>query len=748
MAFEVAARDGDIEFMKTALGNRAASSSQQSLILRTIAKHVGPKAKTVPESLLGLAHSTLKSLQTKGKTITSKQNLVLVSQLICSLDEDDVTGDMLNLALLLHYGLNGPPTPKIGKGKPVENQDQKTTKSIGTKTKASPLLSLTVPARARIFPKLGEWEFESNEKIQKTSIVWELFVSLLLFDEASGAISDSTRIFMRAQSSSLFHLLALDMANDFLENPKSFQGVLEECWPVVFGRPASELEAEENLLLFRNYVRRVFQFEDETVRVRLFSEILDRKHTDTSDLPTLPNENVARIMKTTVRWLRENSETMARLKGSLWVPATAMELVTSVKECTASYAFENNGPTDNGAKEALQAIMKEMVALKLFEDDVRMVDVALVYYRELGIAAQASSTIRSNELFFRSFAQTSLDMMKRKDGYSILDEFQNILLGKSPEAEKSKLGLNDAMRALTANVISGMAEDEDRSIAPLRDIIREMAVMVDSRDGSDYEETFIKDYQELFLERTQGLFSDFDFSLQLCQAYQERLALNDVFDAAKQLSGFKDEDAKTRLPDLRKPLLDDDFARRLIERLGSRRDIRYTDEAADKIKEPQEKRLEIFVMFLFHIYDLAIFFENHEKMSEDYEEACAYNAFFVVDRETNGVGTREVVLSKKNLSKKMAKVDEAFKPMQQILVQISESAKKWKSPLYVSDETMLDRLDTIKPLVHQAFFFYTDSTASSTNDRIRSEWLTNEAILPEIRGWLEEDLDKWESQQE
>ena len=714
LALDCAAQLGDIELMEQVLANKVniqqSASDKVTLrtrILETLSKTMATGTK------LSSHHQTLakETLQSSKDDI----NPETLSQILLALDNDSDLEDVLQ-------------------------SFRRRRNSSNNKGYSSWHVSLSVPAKVHILPSLYKLETPPMANYTRGGDAWKVFTALVKTDKKTGAITQRSRKFLRTQQCDKFCWIALFLADWERNQLELCQVILQECWETILSVHDPLLESYGDQPIPENvrYIMEMIQdLPSESARIQLFVNILstfsaNEEADKIGTLPSFSNEKLTLIVQSSVRWLRViaiilanstsssdsdgNSETERFRKLASLVSEEAMRLVSTLDDFSSEHYWDY-GPSDNGAKEALQTIMKELLQSNLLADDNELVRSACCYYLSLARVSQSSSVIGYNELLFPVSVRGAIDMYKDP-----FENFRSCVLGKNERKEEWSTRLVNF-------AVSMLDGEEDGDLSLLLSSVVSMTLKLDERTGSISYDAFVLAYKRYFIDWRSDLFFDRQLLCDLCSDLRIQ-GLLPSRDAALLL-------APAAL------LLTPDFAAAMIKRLRECRDARYW--IVEKMRK-MDTRLMInaSAKYLVNLYAQVDVFDsifdnekNSKSLGEAYIDACGINCAFIVKAILSAGKSKTKVLDGRRGRSSSQKTSELARPhvaMTEMFIAISDAItdieKKNDEDFDTSDyEILLEH--TLNTFSNVLPAFPSDSEIESLLSKLRPE------IKDYIRDWID-----------
>ena len=650
IALDCAAQTGNLEFMEVAIAympsflssleafileksvvmanNKAKGTvsrqRQAELIqkvLTAIAKAAASKSKK--EVTISAEHQTLARLAMEALLSDSRQHTIIepeiLSQLLVAFDnESDVVATAQALCA----------KGRTQKGGPAWHS------------------SLSVPAMVRILGPLFLAERVNSENYMSTN-AWKILMRLVAQDKTTGTVSQKSRQFLREQTSHSFVQAALLLAcfhphgmegtiagaalpggwhsrpaateyiksEIYQKQEKLRHAILQDCWRAIFFNQDGTGEERRKALAYNDACRWVLFtvpfLPDETDRIEVFIKIVKecREHllshsgfvVDSLELspPSFGNKTLDLIVHETILCLQtagpfadnnaNEKEQQLIKKLATGVAIGAMKLVTGLEVFSPEY-YWRYGTSDNGAKEALYMIMKELLVSNNLTDD-EMIQPATTFYFSLAWVAQSSSVVTYSELLFPKSSESEVGQI-RIDPYQV---FRRCVVGSESGDTLATPGLSVA---------------DDLSL--LLPSLVEMARGCDKRTGGSSHEEFVLAYQTFFLSWKREVFLDVERYYPLCDKIAERSTDSIFMD-----------------------LWTSDLARMLINRLGSCREARYWI-VGPLTGRSMGHKICGAATYLVDVYAKADVFydildsEDLKPLGDDYLRECSRNCYYLV----------------------------------------------------------------------------------------------------------------------
>lgn len=609
-------QSGDVALIETVLGylGEATTMSELLLVLE------GLVAATMPKSLARetLAVTTFQEIVKKSKQKSREKEAQLEPALLSRLLE--ITDRPQSLKVILeacrsYYSNRGSTKNWIASLRPV------------AKAQLLPLLVL----EERALPESAE-----RPKTQKYKESWKLMNSLMKIGNPK-----KTRDFLHEQSKS-FCIAALEVAHSRWNDERGFDlasMIVQHRWKTLVIEPVADDALYRDLGDAINLLFDVLPFmfgSDESKKIDLFKRVVRALSIEfTSHLAPGQERPVEQQHHHQVFFsnpkldsiVSANSELLQAVKAAASstenaplamsysyfakeASQTAMLLISALPEFSLAAFWDRGGKKvdDNQSKEAIQAIMKELLEVDPMPND-DLTYPARTYYMALARVAQSwpNSEDQENLLFPVSSGLTSSRFYE--DPYAT---FRNCVMDEKTSDNKSPGFLN---RVLT------WMDDDDGELSMLLPCVLEMGSQSDARTGSSHRSDFVDDYRE-FLVKDLDLVMDLSVLISFCNALELENQL-------ASLPMVSDTDFQFFLWDI-------ELAKAAIEKLASCQHASRWAEAKVTTREDLDgDAIQMLTGYLISMYTVAGAFsrivdKEGNSLTQSYLDACHANSRYIV----------------------------------------------------------------------------------------------------------------------
>ena len=623
------------------------------LLLQRILEAIATSAEKVrPSSFLQtLACRSMQVLASRNESSILSLDPKILSQLLISFEDADDVQDVLNCMRRS--------TPKKG-----------------------PWYSgLSDTARIRILPI--QLQFERNGGYHSVGgDAWQILMSLVAIESKRSSVgiaqkslgidsfTQNSREFLRCQSDHDFCKAVMYLCSVSMEDkPVLFKETVEDCWEallrVEYTKRGIKLSFGNVIWMLKEICAEVY---DDPTKLEMFEKIVNILKQTQFLAPVMDSGSPVEyspqttskldyIVNETVLLLRAISSAMVGLESidqigcKQFAASFAMQsmlLITSLDEYTAEYYWKH-GASDNGAKEGLQMIMKELLLSKAVDDNTELITPAFRYFISLARISQSSSVIHRKALLYPYLTVSFTNIFRI---VNILEHpsqcFRNCVLDESlSTSQEGSILFSMAKKAFT--MLDGlMSDDSDdvmgddsgyegcEDIVSLMESVFGMAMLSDAEfPERNFTTSFENEYNDFFIQKKdllcdRELFFSFCMALEFCQ--DPDIGLDDVeVDNSLQVG----LEMAMRWPP--RP----GIAKSVIDRLQTGSDVSFWFREVVSKEGYLEARAERASYFLMNLYLASYWFdkfsdkETSESLLGYYVDECWFNTNYLVKMCTN-----------------------------------------------------------------------------------------------------------------
>ena len=447
--------------------------------------------------------------------------------------------------------------------------------------------SLDAPTKVRILS--SQLEFEKERGYSKGGDAWHILMSLVTINRKDGTVPDKSREFLQKQRDGNFCYASLTLcALEGAERDcsKLYDAIIQDCWFSILDVRQTDEGTTFDFGRVPWMLEQLAEVPNDKTTIAIFDEIMELMK-QTNGFRTIPNDLVSEpysfdnakvdlIVRETVWLLRSiplasasqnDHEKGGNMKSfAILFAVAAMKLVAGMKEFGEEHYWLNDGATNNGAKEALEAIMKELLLSGVIEIDDELVYPASWYYLSIARVSQSSSAIDYEDLLFPSV--DSIRWSIEADPYQ---GFRDCVLNSGVRQEGFKANWLFGVANFLDKVLDGDDFDDGNNEDNLPQLFGSVVAMLWESSGEagliNFDQ-FLQEYQSYFIQRRKDLFCDSSLSVGLLLHLKSHAIGRELFRDMKSIMKI-DKDHWYEL------LFTSNFTKSLVDRLQSGRDARF-----------------------------------------------------------------------------------------------------------------------------------------------------------------------------